>query len=97
MAHTKQAIKRIRQNERDRRRNVAMKSRMKTFEKKALAALQAKDLARAKETLPAALSEIDRAASKGVIHPNNAARKKSRLQRLFLAFTRDLSTTPSHP
>ncbi|MCX5770874.1 MAG: 30S ribosomal protein S20 [Candidatus Hydrogenedentes bacterium] len=40
-----------------------------------------RDSAQVKSLLPEALSEIDRAASKGVIHPNSASRKKSMLQR----------------
>ena len=61
-------------------RNMAVKSRMKTFIKHANAAMEARDLEGLKAALPAALSEIDRAASKGIIHRNNAARKKSALQ-----------------
>lgn len=81
MAHTKSAIKRIRQNERNRQRNVAVRSRVKTFVKKALEAIDSRDPQRIRAALPAALSEIDRAASKGVLHPNNAGRKKSMLER----------------
>ena len=81
MAHIKSAKKRIRTNERDRLRNMAVRSRMKTHIKLALAAIEAKDAEKVKTALPAAISEIDRAASKGVIHSNNAARKKSFLQR----------------
>ncbi len=82
MAHTKSALKRIRQSERNHQRNMAVKARMKTYMKKALEALDAKDAEQVKAVLPEALSEIDRAASKGVIHANSAARKKSTLQRL---------------
>ena len=60
---------------------VAVRSRMKTHIKLALAAIEAKDAEKVKTALPAAISAIDRAASKGVIHSNNAARKKSFLQR----------------
>jgi len=81
MAHTKSAKKRILQNERDRLRNMAVKSRMKTYIKKAMDAIEAKDEEAIKTIVPQTLSEIDRAASKGVIHANNAARKKSMLQR----------------
>jgi small subunit ribosomal protein S20 len=81
MAHTKSAKKRILQNERDRLRNMAVKSRMKTYIKKAMDAIEAKDEEAIKTIVPQTLSEIDRAASKGVIHANSAARKKSMLQR----------------
>ena len=82
MAHTASARKRIRQNERNRERNVAVKSRMKTFVKHAMTALEAKDAEKVKSALPTALAEIDKAASKGVIHSKSAGRKKSTLQRL---------------
>ncbi|HOJ34533.1 MAG TPA: 30S ribosomal protein S20 [Candidatus Hydrogenedentes bacterium] len=81
MANIKSAKKRIKQNERNRLRNISVRSRMKTFMKKALEAIAAKDTEKLGTTLPQALSEIDRAASKGVIHKNSAARKKSMLQR----------------
>ncbi|HUW60860.1 MAG TPA: 30S ribosomal protein S20 [Candidatus Bathyarchaeia archaeon] len=81
MAKIKSAKKRIVTNERRRQRNVAVKSRLKTHLKTTLTALESKDAAQVKSLLPEALSEIDRAALKGVIHPNSAARKKSMLQR----------------
>jgi small subunit ribosomal protein S20 len=81
MAKIKSAKKRIITSEAARQRNVAVKSRMKTHVKQAMAAIEAKDAEKVKALLPAALAEIDRAASKGVIHPNSASRKKSTLQR----------------
>jgi small subunit ribosomal protein S20 len=81
MANIKSAKKRVVTNERRRQRNVAVKSGLKTHLKNTLAALESKDTAQVKSLLPEALSEIDRAASKGVIHPNSASRKKSMLQR----------------
>lgn len=79
MANTKQQKKRIITNEVRRQRNMAVRSRMKTFLKRALVALEEKDADTVKTVLPQALSEIDRAAKKGVIHQNSAARKKSEL------------------
>lgn len=81
MANKKSSIKRIRTNERDRQTNMAVKSRMKTYVKKAFDAIASNDPAQVSAALPVALSEIDRAAKKGVIHPNSAGRKKSTLQR----------------
>ena len=81
MANIKSSKKDIKRNERNRLRNQAVKSRMKTYMKHALEALDAKDADKVKSTLQDALCEIDRAASKGVLHPNSAARKKSTLQR----------------
>ncbi len=82
MANIKSSIKSIETSERNRQRNIAVKSRMKTFVKNAMTAIEAKNAEEVKAALPVALAEIDRAASKGVIHPNSAARKKSTLQRL---------------
>ncbi len=81
MANIKSSKKRNITNEIARQRNVAVKSRMKTYVKQAMAAIEAKDAAKASELVPVALSEIDKAASKGVIHRNSASRKKSTLQR----------------
>jgi small subunit ribosomal protein S20 len=81
MAKIKSAKKRIITSEAARQRNVAVKSRMKTHVKQAMAAIEAKDAEKVKALLPEALAEIDRAASKGVIHPNSASRRKSTLQR----------------
>ena len=80
MANIKSQKKRILTNEKSRQRNMAVRSRMKTMIKHAMTAIEAKDADQVKTTVAAALSAIDRAASKGVIHPNNAARKKSSLQ-----------------
>ena len=82
MANIKSSKKDILRNERNRRHNISVKSRMKTFVKSAMDAIEKKDADRVKAALPEALSEIDRAATKGVIHRNSAARKKSTLQRL---------------
>ena len=68
-------------------RNISVKSRMKTFVKPASEALDAKDAEAVKANLAKALSEIDRAASKGVIHKNSAARKKANLQRRAAALS----------
>jgi small subunit ribosomal protein S20 len=80
MANIKSQKKRILTNEKSRQRNMAVRSRMKTLIKSAMGAIDSKDADKIKVEVPAALSAIDRAASKGVIHPNNAARKKSSLE-----------------
>jgi small subunit ribosomal protein S20 len=82
VANTKSAIKQIRVAERRRQRNRPVKTRVKTAVGKAVASI-AGDAA-GEDTLEAvteAISQLDRAASKGVIHPNNAARRKSRLMK----------------
>lgn len=82
MANIKSQKKRILLNEKNRQRNMAVRSRMKTIIKKVHAAVAAKDPQQIQTAVKAAVSEIDRAASKGVIHRNAAARKKSSLQHL---------------
>ena len=80
MANLKSQKKRILTNEIARKQNVAVRSRMKTYIAKADEAIEAKDAEAIKAALNPALSEIDRAQKKGVIHANSAGRKKSHLQ-----------------
>ena len=82
MANTKSALKQIRVAERRRRRNRPIKTRVKNALTDAVQAIAAN--ASADDTVEAvteAISQLDRAASKGVIHANNAARRKSRLMK----------------
>lgn len=81
MANIKSQIKRNRQNEKRRLRNRAVRSEMNTRSKAALDAAGYDDDEAAAETLRLAVKRIDKAASKGVIHKNTAARRKSRLVR----------------
>ena len=80
MANIKSQIKRIKQNEVRRERNRAVRSEIKTRTKSALGALEV-GAEHSAETLKIAIKKIDKAAAKGVIHPNQAARRKSRLMR----------------
>ncbi|WCO65619.1 30S ribosomal protein S20 [Iamia majanohamensis] len=78
MANIKSQIKRNRQNEKRRVRNKAVRSDLRTRSKVAeAAAVEGAD--DADEALRLAVKRIDQAASKGVIHKNQAARRKSRL------------------
>jgi small subunit ribosomal protein S20 len=79
MANTASARKRIRQIERRTARNQARKSRMRTFLKKVETALASGDKVAAADALRAAQPELQRAATKGVVHANLVARKISRL------------------
>lgn len=79
MANIKSAKKRILVNQTKAARNKAIRSRVKTAIKKVDAAVVAGDKAAAQAALLAATTEIDKAASKGVYHKNNASRKVSRL------------------
>lgn len=79
MANIKSAKKRVLVAEVRAARNKAIKSKVKTFVKKVDAAIAANDKAAAQAALPEAISEISKAASKGIYHKNTAARKVSRL------------------
>lgn len=62
-------------------RNKAVRSATKTYVKRALAAVAAGETNPTAEAIRKAISALDRAAKKGVLHPNNAARRKSRLMK----------------
>ncbi len=79
MANIKSAKKRILVIETKTMRNKAIKSKVKTMIKKVDAAIAANDKAAAEAALKVAISEISKAASKGIFHKNTAARKISRL------------------
>ncbi|MFH5823547.1 30S ribosomal protein S20 [Georgenia sp. AZ-5] len=79
MANIKSQIKRIRTNERARLRNKAVKSELKTHVRRVREAVVAGDKDAATEALKVAGRKLDKAASKGVIHANQAANRKSKL------------------
>ena len=81
MANIKSAKKRILVNETKAARNKQIKSKVKTMVKKVESAVAAGDKALAKASLVEAVSEIDKACSKGVFHKNTAARRVSRLSK----------------
>ena len=85
MANIKSAKKRILVNRTKADRNKAIRSRVKTAIKKVDAAVAANDKEAANAALTAAISTIESAASKGVYHKNNSARKVSRLTKLVNA------------
>jgi small subunit ribosomal protein S20 len=79
VANTRSAIKRIRQNEKRRQRNRAVRSSIRTSLKTARAVTD--KTAESKAAVLDAIRALDRAVSQGVIHRNTAARKKSSLAR----------------
>ena len=81
MANIKSQIKRIKTNEKARQRNQAIKSSLKTAIRKTREAVEAGDNAKAQELARAASRQLDKAVSKGVIHKNQAANKKSALSK----------------
>lgn len=85
MAHTKSAKKRIKVNERRRVRNRQYISSSRTLVRRAEAAIAEGDPEAAQEAVQRAISALDRSVSKGIVHANNAARRKSRLMSKYNA------------
>lgn len=83
MANTKSAIKNIRKNRRRRLRNQVFRSRAQTAVKKARRLIQGGQMEEASKAVRVAYSVLDKAAQKGIIHKNNAARRKARLARMY--------------
>jgi small subunit ribosomal protein S20 len=79
MANIKSQIKRNRQNETRHERNKAVRSRLKTYSRRFRAAVDAGDKDAATEAYHVVARELDKAASKGVVHRNTAANRKSGL------------------
>jgi small subunit ribosomal protein S20 len=79
VANIKSQIKRIKTNEKARQRNKAVKSELKTAIRRTHEAVAAGDAQKAGEAQRVASRKLDKAVSKGVLHKNNAANKKSAL------------------
>ncbi|WP_018661397.1 30S ribosomal protein S20 [Heyndrickxia acidiproducens] len=84
MPNIKSAIKRVKVNEKNNAQNTAVKSSVRTAVKKFEAAAVNHD-ENAKELLASAVKQLDKAASKGLIHKNAANRQKSRLMKKLSA------------
>jgi small subunit ribosomal protein S20 len=82
VANIKSQIKRIKTNEARRQRNKSVKSSVKTAVRKFREAAEAGDKDKAVELLQAASRSLDKAASKGVLHANQAANKKSAMAKV---------------
>jgi small subunit ribosomal protein S20 len=85
MAHTKSAAKRARQAVKRTLRNRVAKSILKTAIKKTMAAIEAGDAAKARVEFRLATRTLDKAARARTIHPNEAARRKSRIAKKIAA------------
>ncbi|GAA3009807.1 30S ribosomal protein S20 [Kitasatospora albolonga] len=85
MANIKSQIKRNKTNEKARLRNKAVKSSLKTALRKAREAAVAGETEKAAELAKVASKALDKAASKGIIHKNQAANKKSAITKLVAA------------
>ncbi|MDB5081140.1 MAG: ribosomal protein [Chloroflexi bacterium] len=79
MANVKSAIKSIRQDFRKTARNRPVRSSLKTYVKNAVARISLGDAETSQEAVRIAISKLDKASQKGIIHKNQAARRKSRL------------------
>jgi small subunit ribosomal protein S20 len=77
VANIKSQIKRIKTNEKARQRNVAVKSALKTSVRRFRTAAESGDAEAAQAALTVASKALDKAVSKGVIHKNQAANRKS--------------------
>lgn len=79
MANIKSQMKRIKTNEKARQRNRTVSSAVKTSVRRFREAYEAGDTAKAKQLAQVASRDLDKAVSKGVIHANQAANKKSKI------------------
>jgi len=92
LANTRSAKKRVRQSQRRRVHNRTFRTQARTSVKQARAAVASDDRAAAEQAVRSAISQLDKAASKGVIHRNNAARRKSRLVKRLAAAQKKTQT-----
>ena len=81
MANHKSAIKRIRQNEKRRVHNRTYRNRARTLVKQARTAIEGGNVDEARDATFKAIRDLDKLASRGVVHKRNAARRKSRLMK----------------
>jgi len=81
LPNTRSAAKRVRQNERRRLRNRMHKGRARTYVRRALALIEAGEIDEAEAVVRQAISALDRALERGVLHKNTVARRKSRLMK----------------
>jgi small subunit ribosomal protein S20 len=85
MANIKSQIKRIGTNKKAQERNTAVRSELKTAIRTTREAIEAGDKKKAAEALVVATKKLDKATSKGVIHANNAANRKSAIAKQVAA------------
>ena len=94
MPTTKSAAKRLRQNIARRQRNRSTRQELRTLCKKVREALKTGDAAKAQAELRTATAKLDRAGAQRIIHPNAAARAKSRLSAQVKALKAKQPATP---
>ena len=91
MANTKSAIKRNKQNEKRRLRNRYFKGRARVFVRRANRDIETNNLEEARATTLEAISALDKAAEKDIIHKNNASRRKSRLMKKLAQLEKEIA------
>jgi small subunit ribosomal protein S20 len=94
LADSSSAAKRARQSERRRQRNRVVRSATRTQIRKALPLIEEGRLQEAEPAVREAVKALDKAAEKGIIHPNNAARRKSRLVTKYAAAATAAAAAP---
>lgn len=87
MANIKSQIKRNRQNEKKRLRNRVVRGTTRSVVRNAQKAIESGEVENSQSAVLSAISALDEAAQKGVLHKNNAARRKSRLMKRLAALT----------
>ena len=90
LANLKSAIKRVRSSRRKEIRNQVVRSTARTYVKRARRLIDERNLGEAEIVVQQAVSALDKAAQKGVIHRNNAARRKSRLIKSYNQAKREM-------
>ena len=93
MPNIKSAIKRNKQNEKRRLRNRYFLGRARTYVKQARQAIESEDLDKARAATQQAISALDKAAEKGIVHKNNASRRKSRLMKRLVSLEKTQEAT----
>lgn len=93
MANLASAKKRMRQNVKRRERNRRYRSAARTFIKRSRQLIAQGNLEEAEAAVRQAVSTLDKAARKGIIHPNNAARRKSRIMSQLADARREASAS----
>ncbi|HEY5574167.1 MAG TPA: 30S ribosomal protein S20 [Anaerolineales bacterium] len=91
MPNIKSAIKRMKQNEKRRIRNRYFRGRARALVRDARTAIESGDLDQAREATIKAASALDKAAVKGILHENNASRRKGRLMQQLADLEKNLA------
>ncbi|ADV63447.1 ribosomal protein S20 [Isosphaera pallida ATCC 43644] len=85
MPNTHSAIKRLKQSQKRRMHNRIAKKIIRTYTKRTLAAVAAGEFEKAEADFRFTIAKIDKAGARRILHPNTAARRKSRLTRVYMA------------